>query len=360
MLRKYLRIQSRASNDYAFLTALLFLANQLLEIFAIYLSDEIKIGICAWDCAWYSGIVQGGYDVEPHAHPKQDAANWAFFPLLPILSKGLGYLLGISPADSVILTGKIFFFLSILAFMKMGREYFPNMNAAILGAVVAFNPYSLYGNVGYTEPAFLFFTSTFFLLLKRKNYIFAGFVGAMLTSVRLTGISAFFSYLLIIAINYFKKSTFPDERIVFGLLLVPLGLALFMLYLYQMTGDALAFAHIQRAWGRVPGNPMNVIIEGLQGNADQRYLAISVIVPSLGTLIYHIKRRNPELVLFSLICTLLPLSTGLWEMMRYIYWQAPVLLALAALLSWRSIWVALFPIFMTGQVIMYTVWFAGK
>ena len=357
---KELKLDWHKRKDLAYLAALLFVANQFLGLLAFYLFSSKDFGLCAWDCNWYSGIVQGGYDLEPHAHPKQDAANWAFFPLLPIFSKVLGHLLDSPPTFSVVLASRIFFLLSIFAFMKMGREYFPNMNAAILGAVVAMNPYSIYGNVGYTEPAFLFFTSLFFFLLKRKYYIFAGLIGALLTMVRLNGISAFFSYLLLVSRDYFINRSFPDERVTLGILLVPLGLVSFMLYLYHITGDALAFLHIQRAWERVPGNPFSIIIEGFQGNSIQRYWAISVAILTLGSITFFVKRKNPELLIFSLISILLPLSTGLWGMMRYIYWQAPVLLFIAALFSWRSIWFVGFPIFIIGQIYMYAAWFSGK
>lgn len=47
------------------------------------------------------------------------------------------------------------------------------------------------------------------------------------------------------------------------LLLIPLGTAVFAGYNYFLTGDFLAFAHIQTAWGHQFSNPFRVLWDGL-------------------------------------------------------------------------------------------------
>lgn len=45
--------------------------------------------LCSWDCDWYLGIVKVGYQLQPEGHDAGDAANWAFFPLFPLLTRAL-------------------------------------------------------------------------------------------------------------------------------------------------------------------------------------------------------------------------------------------------------------------------------
>ena len=45
----------------------------------------------------------------------------------------------------------------------------------------------------------------------------------------------------------------PLVWIVLAVLLVPAGTFAYMAYLQGYMGDALAFSHVQRAWGRVTG-----------------------------------------------------------------------------------------------------------
>jgi hypothetical protein len=335
-----------------------FIANQCIEALAIYLfgfGDEYQ---CNWDCGWYKGVVQGGYDLEPNAHEKGDAANWAFFPALPFVARLVGFLLGSDGGSALVITSKIFFLLSMFAFLKFAQAYRPSLDPMVVASVLAFNPYSIYGNVGYTESLFLLLTCTFFYFLKHGNVIAAGIAGAFLSSTRVVGVGVAGSYLYVLWRRH-PQGAKEYERALLGLLLIPLGLALFMTFLYYRSGDALAFSHIQRAWGRLPGNPFAHLIAGLGGSALERYFAIMTVLALLVP-VYFAWKRNVDLAMFSLGCTLVPLSTAVWSMPRFIWWQAPVLLAVALLLTKRMAWVMFVAGSVTGLTYCYYSWFSGK
>lgn len=346
-------------NESLLLIALaFFIANQLIEALVISLFDFRYEYLCSWDCSWYKGVTQGGYDVEPHAHEKGDAANWAFFPALPLAARVIGFLLGSGAGAALVVTSKVFFLLSIFAFLKFGKAYRPGLDPLVLASVVAFNPYSIYGNVGYTESLFLLLTCVFFYFLKHGNVIAAGIAGAFLTSTRVVGIVAIASYLHALWRER-PRGAGQYERALLGLLLMPLGLALFMAFLYYLSGDALAFSHIQRAWSRLPGNPFHHLAGGLQGGPVDKYFAVMTVLALLVP-VYFAWKKNVELALFSLGCTLIPLSTALWAMPRYIWWQAPVLLAVALLLRKRIVWTVFVAGSAAGLTYVYFSWFSGK
>lgn len=341
------------------LSIVYFISNQLIEITIIHLFDFQHTNACIWDCGWYSSIVQNGYDPEPHAHPQRDAANWAFFPFVPLFAKGISLALQASPQTSLIITSKLFLLFSIFYFLKFGLAYYPKLSPHVLAATVAFNPYAIYANAGYTESVFLFFSSISLYTLSQRKWLTAGFLIGTLSSVRLVGIIAAFSYAIKLWIERSKKKIKINEHMALGLLLTPIGLALFMLWLYSTTGDTLAFSRIQIAWGRTLSNPVNTIINGvLSSDSLIRYYAITAIAALIATMFFL--RKAPELTIFSLGCTLLPLAAGLQSMPRFIWWQAPFLLAISLIAARRWMFSIIFPFFITAQTFMYHAWYTGK
>lgn len=341
------------------IASLLFTANQLIEFLLIKLFKANYSDLCIWDCWWYSSLVLNHYDTEPHAHPKMDAANWAFFPFVPIAAKILFSITTLSAQTSLILTSKLFFLLAIYFFTKMVRAYSPDTPYIISGSIAAFNPYAIYGNVGYTESAFLLFSSLFFYNLKKEKFIAAAMSGAILGSVRFAGIFSLPSYLLS-AFRKTKEADYPIIYFIFGALLIPIGLAAFMFYLYLLVGDALAFSNIQRAWGRIPGNPIIILYNGFLGGPWGKYWATISLMAILGAA-YLAYKKMYEFAIFSILCTIIPLSTGLWAMPRYIFWQPPILFLIAYFLrKKRKIWTLFLLISTIAQGIMYMGWTSGK
>ena len=352
------RVGASVDQSLLLTAALIFIAQQAIEFAMLVILQKSYASLCLWDCGWYATIVEHGYDLEPHGHSRGDAANWAFFPALPTIAKVLFHLFGLSAAGSLILTGKAFFFLAIFWFMKFARLYSPGVPAWLAGMAVAFSPYAIYGNVGYTEPLFLFWTCSFFYFLKQKEWVTSGLCGAFLTSTRLVGVLVVFSY-LVSTLKRFRSNADSRLEILLGLLLIPLGLASFMLALYLVVGDSLAFSHVQRAWGREPQNPLWIISKGLHGSAFDVYSTVTALAALFLSLIILMQRRY-ELAIFSLVCSVIPLSTGLWSLPRYMWWQAPLLLLVVELVhKTRSTFVAI-PAGATALLFMYASWFSGK
>ena len=63
--------------------------------------------LCRWDCFWYGSILLYGYDAVPSRPPAGDAANWAFYPLFPLLAGLWHRLAGFGFEDSLIITGTL-------------------------------------------------------------------------------------------------------------------------------------------------------------------------------------------------------------------------------------------------------------
>ncbi len=310
-----------------------FLSNQFLEFIILLSNAESYSRLCEWDCPWYGSIVNYGYDYQAHGHERGDAANWAFFPALPLVASLLAKLGPWTAQTALVVVAKLFFFLSIFAFIKFATLYAPRVSPWVAGAVAGLHPYAIYGNVGYTESMFLFFTCLSFIALKQRRFEAAGLAGAVLSAVRPTGVMFGLAYLLAALRSAPSAGPLERLRMGFGLLLVPLGLSLFMVFLYYRMGDGLAFSHVQIAWERIPSNPFKYIEIGIQASDQMAQLWAWMSVLALVMIAYLILIKEHGLAAFSLFATLIPLSTGLAAMPRYLLWQAPLLLVIAKCLS---------------------------
>jgi len=346
------------------LASVFFLANQCVEISILGVLWKSYADVAAWDTGWYADIAAHGYDKlsaveEPReataAHPKADEANWAFFPLFPLAARLLQAATGLPPVAATVTAGKIFFFLAIIAFVELCRCFRPTLPPALAAAAVALNPYAFYGNAGYSESLFLLLTCLFFIQLDRGRNLAAGLAGALLTATRPVGLAAALAYAAAHSGGIRPGAKKNGESVLSGFLLIPLGIACFMLFLHARMGDALAFLHVQKAWGRTLGNPLATIIEGMQGPPVAQYLAASSLL-ALAAPVLLCRWKRYDMAAFSWCSILVPLATGLISIPRFIWWQAPLLLVVTSLLAWRKAWALLLPAFVAALIYLSYHW----
>jgi hypothetical protein len=318
--------------------------------------------LCRWDCGWFRSVLDHGYDVEPYRSPRGNGANWGFMPLFPLSAFPFRYFLGMSSLLSLVVASKCALYAAILSFLVMIRESSNTVSETFLaGGLVAFNPYVLYGHVGYSEPLYFSLASVAFVLLKKKHWILSGAAGALLSATRIIGCVFSLAYLVDAFMNFRRESSRERKLLIFlGLMLCPLGLALYMLYLYLHTGDALGFVHIQLAWGRVPHNPFVTAVNALEHHRWQRLWGL-LILTGLLAVGWLLKERRPELAVYLAAAILIPLFADTWGFARYLWWQPPFLYALFTLLKKHS-WA--WPIYMAfaGGMASFMVieWLAGS
>jgi hypothetical protein len=333
----------------------LFLASRMsvylvLALTSHHLSLEgtMKL-LCRWDCGWYLHSIERGYDPAPWANPAQDEANWAFFPLFIVIGRFLYLTLNISPLAAGFLVANA----AALGAGLMARWLIPDRRTWLCFIVLLyFGPFSFYFVTAYTESLFVCLTIACFYFIARRAYMPAAIACALLSATRAVGVFMVVALALAMVADHIRQggklSGFPRALIadpwrVFAILVAPLGLFAYMVYLYCLVGDGLAFSHIQRAWGRDFGNPVLRLIEALRtpdiavirwGGVSGQWNAFWVL-PSLvpiGSMLW--RRRYPEAI-FSIICVLVPLSTGVLSMPRFIAGIAPITIEWSRLISAR-------------------------
>lgn len=236
----------------------------------------VEQGLCQWDCKWYTHTIQNGYDTEPHIMPSRDLANWAFFPLFPVLSRGLMIITSLNAFWSgtavAIMCFSGFAILSC-RYRALTRGRASQDSSWLI--MLAVDPFSLYFFIPYSESTYLVLTLALLLAAEARSAIGQGLATCLLTATRPTGVLAI-PHLAVqqaaSARQAFRRGMKIADRIrllsdaTFPMAIAPLGIASYMAYLWWLTGDALAFSHIQLAWGRVLSNPIKAVYWGLAEN----------------------------------------------------------------------------------------------
>lgn len=208
-----------------------------------------------YDASWYATIAEHGYDAGPFDAGKQH--NWAFFPLQPLLWRGASKITGELALTGIALANLCFF----IALIVVHRLAFaldltpPAADRAVLA--LALFPVSYFFALPWTESLFLLLSAACFLAAMRERWWLAGVLAALASITRLNGLFL----LAALAILLWQARDRAPRAAWLALLLAPLAFLGFAAYLHMVTGDALAFVHIQGAFAR-PAHPTREAIEG--------------------------------------------------------------------------------------------------
>ncbi|NEU78118.1 hypothetical protein [Nostoc sp. UIC 10630] len=192
----------------------------------------------AWDSVWYEKIVTSGYDFSSEV---KEIHTVAFFPLFPLLSRIIMFT-GLPFKVAGILVNNSAFLAALIILYFWVQELYDTSTARWVTATLVWCPYSLYGTVIYTEGLFLLCTTSALRAFDKKQYIWAGFWGALSTATRLPGVA------LIPAFVFVSWKERRGIKAYIASLTVGFGISLYSLYCQIKFGDALAFIHAQKAW----------------------------------------------------------------------------------------------------------------
>lgn len=282
------------------------------------------------DGGWYATIVEGGY--ERRAFDATRMANWAFFPLHPLLWRALASAIG-----DVRLAGLLaanLAFLAALAVLHrlalaLGRDAAAAERAVL---ALALFPVSYFGALPWSEALFLLVSSGAFLAALRGRWGWVALLLALASATRLAGL---FLLPALAAWMWPHRRALP-RRAWFALACAPIGLLAFMAELHAASGNAFAFSDIQQAWGRHPTLPLAPFIEVLQQpriaieDWNFRYLNLAAAIGGIAACVALWRRREPSLAAFLVLGLLAPLATGtLMSLARYLFGLFPLSLAIA-------------------------------
>lgn len=313
--------------------------------------EAFTTGLCHWDCGFYNSIAEHGYSTISQVRSLNNAeglANWAFFPLHPLLIRGLMSVFTLSSNAAGIVEAN---FLA-LATLLLAKLYFkPDQRSFwIFSLIFCFGPFSFYFGSNQTESLFFFLSFLSIIFCSQKRFFWACIACSLAGTTRLAGLFLALMIFILIYENYLRDGPhrqnffgwlFEQPKLLFGFEIAPLGALCFMAYLTWLVGDGLAFIHVQHAWGRHFENPLTWlrwsilsldISPILRGSYSHFWNGcwgiISIIL--IGRMIYLKKYAFSA---YAALCIIVPMSSGIMSIPRFAIGCIPIFLEFTALIS---------------------------
>jgi hypothetical protein len=213
-----------------------------------------------FDAGWYGGIALDGYNWD---HTFQRQRNIAFFPAMPLLMRPLGAVFGMydesAPRERRMIRGlwagvviSLAAFLWALHYLvRLGRELVGDERASTAVLLLAAYPFSVFYSAPYTESLFLLGAIAACFHFRRQEWAAAACWGLVVGLTRPNG--CFLSAALALMAWQSRASHAGVSRRAVSLAVAAtpvIGMLIFTVYLYGLTGVWFAWARSHAAWGR--------------------------------------------------------------------------------------------------------------
>jgi hypothetical protein len=233
--------------------------------------DEIVNFQARWDATWYLDVATGGYRY--HAETPTAQQNIVFFPAFPMALRVVGRLFGGSvPAHMLggtALTWIAFYFALTYVF-RLARDLLGSDDRARAAVLfVATYPFALFYGALYTESIYLLGAVGAFYHAQRREYWQTALWGLLAGFTRPNGCFLSFPLVLLTASPWLPRWSYapaPDyssrvhatgertlSRLAAGVAAAAtpgIAVLIYSAFVWQWTGDPIAWAEGQAAWGR--------------------------------------------------------------------------------------------------------------
>ncbi len=266
-----------------------------------------------WDAGWYLSIVRDGYSFRPG-----EKGNVAFFPLYPLLTRWLGWLIGDVITAGFIVSNLACWGAALLLYRLVLLESGDRALSRRAAWLLLIFPTSFYLLTYYTEALFLCCILGCLYACRRGRHVQAALWGGAACFTKELGIVLALPLgLHWLGLDWIRWrprwSALRDFRwLLYGLL--PAVLLGYMTFLWIRFGDPLAFSHAQAAWERKLVWPWVTILGGARYGLFERILYALFIAIALVGLAGAAARKVPMLyVAYALAMLLTTLSSNLLE-----------------------------------------------
>jgi hypothetical protein len=229
-----------------------------------YFGNLLVSPLARWDSWWYLQIAQSGYGHDPR--------RATFFPLYPLMVRGLGEVVRSDLIAGVLISLACFVVALVLLYRLVALELDAE-RARICVMLIAFCPMAYYFSAVYTESLFLALSVGCVYSARTGRWPQAALLGAVASASRNTGV------LLVVPIVVLylygpradrppgprRRRWLPAHRVEPSLawvLLVPVGLGAYILFLALSTGHGLAPFTAENAWYHHFAGPLGGVWDG--------------------------------------------------------------------------------------------------
>ena len=236
-----------------------------------YFGNLLAAPLARWDSGWYLSIAQSGYD--------HDLMRTAFFPLYPMLVRGLGVIVGSDLIAGVTISLVSFGVALVLLYRLATLELGSASRGRLAVMLIAFCPVAFFFSAVYSESLFLALSLAAVLEARMGRWAAAGLLGALGAVERNSGVVLVVP--LAIMFLYGPRADRPAavrggaaprwrrllpryaiEPQIAWIALVPVGMFAYFGYLALSIGDGLAPLHAQTLWFHHFAGPFGGVLSG--------------------------------------------------------------------------------------------------
>lgn len=267
-----------------------------------------------WDSSWYLSIAEGGYKSFPLEGP---FANYAFFPLYPFLARAVGWFVGGPFLGGLVVSNVAFLVACVFLYRLVALDDDAGTARRAVKYLIA-APTAFLFSAMLTESLFLALAVMCFYFARTKRWWAVGVLGFFLALSRAPGALVVVPLLWMYLEQRGRslRRVRPDALWLAGF---PAGLCVFMAVNEALTGDALAFRHIQiTAWGHHLQDPVSALWGALSSDRFSYRFNGWYLVMVLGLTLVLRRRVGTAYLLLIVVSLVPPMSYGTWEAMtRY-------------------------------------------
>lgn len=292
-------------------------------------------GLCRWDCWHFGTIAREGYT----------EAKWTnFFPLLPLLVRGIHELTGLPINLVLILVPNLACLGAYLVIYRMFSLLADEQSARWGLTLFAAYPFAFFHAMGYPESLMIFTSALALFLALRGQHLAAGVaLGFGVLARHLTMVAG--AGLLMAQIR--ERGLHPRRLLlspaILGLLIPWIFLGAYSFYQYRMFGNALAFAEArdQPPWSELAWWGVFDLLTATQYNEHipimYTYIPFALL-PTIGAISLFARNQWIELAAFGVIFIIMMWGIGAWGLGRYTASCWPAFLPLGVWLAKRPQW----------------------
>ena len=287
-----------------------------------------------FDGGHFLGIAQNGY---------VEKFQYAFFPLYPLLINIWHYVVG-NFAISGLLVSLVSAVVGVWLLYKLVKEEFDEPVAKKTIFFLLIFPTSFFLLLAYSESLCLALIIADFSFYKKRNLPLTTLFAALASATRLSAVA------LVLTLWVIEFSRNHINRKNFILLFAPAGLIMYMIYLFNQTGNPLYFLEAERHWLRVLSVPgfgvwqliNQIFMPDFLSKYPTALLDLISFVLGFGLILRSFRFLNREYSLYALFSILIPLSTSsLASFPRFLILIFPIFIVLALMKNkvWQIIYV---------------------
>lgn len=295
-------------------------------------------GWARWDAGWYKDIAEFGYT---DAARYEDQRNLVFFPLYPLLVRGLRLVIPHTGLSGLIVSN-LACAVGLVVLYHLLRIHYDQETGKWGTVLAATFPFSFYFSAFYSEALFFALVVCTFFFAHRSQWAVAALCAALAGATRSLGSTLALGLLLV----YLEQIHFQVRRIrlnILWLAVAPLGLVAYMLFLWNRFGDPFLFAtfrHVE-GWEVAPWQQLTYALGSvftdsalLSGTYPVAHLLnLATGFAAMGLIIRQFRKLGIAYSVWALVYLVLAFYAGWRGLGRYAIPVFPLYIALALLLD---------------------------